>query len=165
MIQRMVDVARSEGLAFDFDRIRPGNTFDAHRLIHLAREHGLQDRTKERLLGAYLEEGQAIADRENLQRLAVEAGLDPGTAKSALQSDAFADAVRADEKEAASLGIHGVPFFVVGGRYALSGAQPAELLLEVIEQAFRELGPQELFSVSEGAVCGPEGCRDANSLE
>ena len=79
-----------------------------------------------------------------------------------MQTDAFADTVRADEMQAASIGIGGVPFFVVGGRYAVSGAQPSELLLEVLERAVRELGPA-LVPFGEGAVCGPGGCDDAGS--
>jgi len=159
MIRRMVDVARGEGLAFDFDRIRPGNTFDAHRLLRLAAERGLQDSVKERLLRGYLEQGVPIGDRDSLERLAVEAGLDADEARSSLDGDAHADEVRADEAEARSLGIRGVPFFVFDGRYAVSGAQPAEVLLRALELASRDR-PVSAAPFAEGAVCGPEGCGD-----
>jgi predicted DsbA family dithiol-disulfide isomerase len=157
MISRMTDVAREDGLDFRFDRIRPGNTFDAHRLIHLAAERGIQDAVKERFLRAYMTEGAAIGDPETLVRLAAEAGLDAEEARATLASDAHAVDVRGDEAEARELGINGVPFFVLGGKYAVSGAQPAELLLRALGQAWKELETRpELFA--EGAACGPDGC-------
>jgi predicted DsbA family dithiol-disulfide isomerase len=156
MIDRMTAVAAGDGLDFHFDRIRPGNTFDAHRLLHLARERGVQPAVKERFLRAYLTEGEAIGDRETLARLAAEAGLDRDEAKRALAGDAFAAAVRADEAEASRLGIHAVPFFVVAGRYGLSGAQPPEVLEDVLASAMRETATQG--GAAEGAACGPDGC-------
>ena len=157
MIARMTETARADGLDFRFDRIRPGNTFDAHRLLHLAGERGMQDAVKERFLLAYMTEGEPIGDPETLVRLAEEAGLDAEEARAALASDAFAAEVRADEDEARELGISGVPFFVLGGKYAISGAQPVELLLRALTVASQELAaPLEAFV--EGAACGPEGC-------
>jgi predicted DsbA family dithiol-disulfide isomerase len=156
MVDRMTEVARADGLDFRFDRIRPGNTFDAHRLIHLAGERGVQDAVKERFLRAYMTEGEAIGDRETLVRLATEAGLDAGEAREVLDSDRYAREVRADEAEASAHGIRGVPFFVLG-RYGVSGAQPAELLLQALTRAWEEqqAAPEVL---AEGAACGPEGC-------
>jgi predicted DsbA family dithiol-disulfide isomerase len=157
MIARMTDVAREDGLDFRFDRIRPGNTFDAHRIIHLAGVRGMQDAVKERYLLAYMTEGEPIGDPEALVRLAAEAGLDAEEVRATLASDAFAADVRADEEEARELGINGVPFFVLGGKYAISGAQPVELLLRALTVASAELAaPLEAFA--EGAACGPDGC-------
>lgn len=158
MITRMTDVARDDGLDFRFDRIRPGNTFDAHRLLHLAGERGTQDALKERLLLGHMTEGVPIGDPETLLRLASEAGLDPDEARATLASDAFAAEVRADEDEAAALGIHGVPFFVLGGKYAVSGAQPTALLLGALEKAWQETAAARPELFAEGAVCGPDGC-------
>jgi predicted DsbA family dithiol-disulfide isomerase len=111
---------------------------------------------KERLLRGYLSEGEAIGDPAVVARLAVDAGLDPERVSAILASDDYARDVRTDEAEANRLGIHGVPFFVIGGRYAVSGAQPAELLGRALRQAWSELAaPVEL---GEGAVCGPDGC-------
>jgi predicted DsbA family dithiol-disulfide isomerase len=155
MIERMVSVAAADGLTFRFDRIRPGNTFDAHRLLHLARERALQGALEERLLRAYMTEGEPIGDPDALARLAAEAGLDVGEVRRVLTSDACAAEVRADEREAQRLGIHSVPFFVLGGRYGISGAQPVEVLHGALETA-RDDGPRR--AVAEGAVCGPEGC-------
>jgi predicted DsbA family dithiol-disulfide isomerase len=105
MIDRMTETAARDGLDFHFEKIRPGNTFDAHRLLHLAHTRGLQDTLKERLFLAYLGEGEAIGDPEVLARLAVEAGLEHDEVRRVLASDAFAAAVRADEEQARSLGI------------------------------------------------------------
>jgi len=156
-IDHLVGVGKADGLALDFEHIRPGNTFDAHRVVHYARQVGLQDAVKERFLRGYLTEGEAIGDPEVVLRLAVDAGLDADRVSAILASDTFAKEVRADEAEAQRLGIRGVPFFVVGGRYALSGAQPAELMGRALEQAWSELAaaPVEL---GEGAACGPDGC-------
>ncbi len=152
---QLCEMARVDGLELRFDRLRPGNTFDAHRLLHLARETGRQGPLKERLLRAYFSEGEPIGQREVLLRLAVEVGLDSAEVSSALESGRFGDAVRNDERQAAELGIQGVPFFVIGERYAISGAQPPELLLTALERAFSELEP---LSYPEGAVCEPESC-------
>jgi predicted DsbA family dithiol-disulfide isomerase len=155
MTERMTEVAAGDGLDFRFDRIRPGNTFDAHRLLHLAGERGLQDALKERLLRAYMTEGARIGDRETLAGLAAEAGLDGGEAQRVLSNDTYAAEVRAEEDDAREIGITGVPFFVIGGRYAVSGAQPADLLLRAIATAWDELPD---VALAEGAVCGPDGC-------
>jgi predicted DsbA family dithiol-disulfide isomerase len=157
MIERMTEVARGDGLDFHFERIRPGNTFDAHRVLHLALERGKQDAVKERFFRAYLSEGEPIGDPETLVRLAAEAGLDAEEVRAALASDAFAREVRADEDDARELGIAGVPFFLLGGRYAVSGAQPAELLLRALTQAWDELAARPVV-LQEGTACGPEGC-------
>ena len=157
MIAHMTEVARADGLDFHFERVRSGNTFDAHRLIHLGAQRGIQDAVKERLLRAYMTEGEPIGDHETLIRLAVEAGLDADEARATLSSDATAAAVRADEREAQELDIRGVPFFVFDQRYAVSGAQPAELLVGALTQAWEALSPKA-DAFADGAVCGPDGC-------
>jgi predicted DsbA family dithiol-disulfide isomerase len=157
MITTMTDVARGDGLDFHFERIRPGNTFDAHRVIHLAAARGLQDAVKERFLRAYLTEGEPIGDPETLVRLASDAGLDAREVRSVLASDAYGQEVRADEGRASELGCRGVPFFLIGGRYALSGAQPPDTLRDAITRAWRE-APDAPQALGEGAACGPDGC-------
>jgi predicted DsbA family dithiol-disulfide isomerase len=129
---QMTELAASEGLEYHLDRTRGGNSFDAHRLIHLAAGHGLQDVMKERLMRAYFTEGEAIGDLDTLARLAEEVGVDPAP----LAGEAYADAVHADEELAARIGIRGVPFFVLDRRYGVSGAQPAELLLQALDKAW-----------------------------
>lgn len=135
MVDRMTAVGAAEGLALDFDRVRPGNTFDAHRVLHLARERGVQGAVKERLLRGYFCEGEFLGDRDALARLAGDAGLEAAEVRRVLDGDAYAAAVRADETEAARDGIHAVPFFVLGGAYAISGAQPVEVLHGALAQA------------------------------
>ncbi len=156
MQERMTDTAASEGLRFRFDIARGGNTFDAHRVLHLAAAHGLQDEMKERVMRGYLGEGELICDHAVLERLAVEVGLPADEVRSVLEGDAYADAVRDDERAAAGLGIHAVPFFVVDRAVGASGAQPPAVLLDLLRQAW----PQEpaIEVVVDGASCGPEGC-------
>jgi predicted DsbA family dithiol-disulfide isomerase len=130
---QMTELAAQEGLEYHFERARGGNSFDAHRLIHLAAAQGKQGEAQERVMRAYFTEGVAIGDREQLIALGDELGLED--ARAALESDQYADAVRADEVLAQRIGIQGVPFFVLDRRYGVSGAQPAELLLQALEKA------------------------------
>jgi predicted DsbA family dithiol-disulfide isomerase len=157
MIDRMTATAAKDGLEFRFDRIRPGNTFDAHRLLHLAHERGRQDALKERLMRAYLTEGQAIGEPEVLAPLAVEVGLDAAEVGDLLAGDRYASEVRQDEALARELGITGVPFFVLAGKLGVSGAQPADVLRGALDRAWAEHKPG-LESFAEGATCGPDGC-------
>jgi predicted DsbA family dithiol-disulfide isomerase len=154
MIDRMAAVGAADGLSLRFDRIRPGNTFDAHRLLHLARERGVQGAVKERLLRAYLTDGEAIGEPEVLARVAAEAGLDPGEARQVLSGEEYASAVRADEDEARRLGIHAVPFFVLAGRYGVAGAQPVEALREALARAAEETA---VGAGEPAAACGRDG--------
>jgi predicted DsbA family dithiol-disulfide isomerase len=135
---RLTDLAAAEGLEYHLDRTAGGNTFDAHRLIQLGAEHGLQDQVKERFLRAYFTESAAIGDPEVLEPLAVEAGLPRDEVSDVLATDQFTDAVREDELTARRYGINGVPFFVLDGRYGVSGAQSSELLLQALTTAWDE---------------------------
>lgn len=157
MIDRMVNTAAQDGIEMRFDHIRPGNTFDAHRLLHLAHERGVQDAMKERLMRAYLTEGKAIGEPEVLRELAREVGLEDAEVGELFDGDRYATEVRQDEAIARELGITGVPFFVMAGRLGVSGAQPADVLLGALDRAWSELrSPVE--PIVEGAVCGPDGC-------
>ena len=159
MIDRMTETAAATGLDFRFDIAQPGNTFDAHRLTHLAAEHGLQDAVVERLMSATFVEGEAIGERDVLVRLAADVGLDAGEVAAALTSEAYASAVRGDEQEAAALGIHAVPFFVVDRTYGVSGAQPPDVLLGVLERAWIDRRRPLLVSGgADGPGCEGDGC-------
>jgi predicted DsbA family dithiol-disulfide isomerase len=138
MNARVVDAAAGEGLHYRYDIAKRGNTFDAHRLIHLAATVGLQPAMKERLMAAYFMEGRAIGDRDTLVELAGEVGIDSDRARATLDSDAYAEDVRADEREATELGITGVPFFVINRRYGVSGAQPPEVMLEALAVGWKD---------------------------
>ena len=138
MFDDVTERAAQLGLDFRFDIARSGNTVDAHRLLHLARESGLQDRLKARLFTAYFTEGQAIGDPATLARLAVEVGLDADEVAELLAGDRFVAEVRADEEEARALQVSGVPFFVIDRRYAVAGAQPPDQLLGALSRAWAE---------------------------
>jgi predicted DsbA family dithiol-disulfide isomerase len=136
MQARVAGIAAEEGLVYRLDRTRPSNTFDAHRLIHFAKSKGRQDVMKERLLRAYFMDGAAPGDPETLVALAVDAGFGEQEARTVVAGDAFEADVRADEERAARLGIRGVPFFLAGEKYGASGAQPVEVLLGLLQQAW-----------------------------
>lgn len=135
---QMTALAAEEGLEYRPDLAQLGNTFDAHRVLHAARAAGLQGQANERLLRGYFSEGRKLTDVDTLVELAADAGLDPETARTALADGSFAEDVREDEREAAAIGITGVPFFVLNRRYAVSGAQPSDLLLQALERTWAE---------------------------
>ncbi len=158
MIDHMTQTAASEGLDFRFDIARTGNTFDAHRLLHLALEHGIQDELKERFDQGTFSEGLSVSDPAELTALAVEVGLDEAEVRDVLAGDRYADAVRADQAQARAYGINGVPFFVVDGRYGVSGAQPAEQIADVLATAWQEKHPVTVLAAGDGEVCEGDSC-------
>ncbi len=158
MIDTMTAQAATEGLDFHFETAVRANTVDAHQVIHLAGLRGVQDAVKERLLRAYFTEGEAVGDRDSLVRLAAEAGLDPAEVRDVLDEGRYVSAVRADEAEAQALGIRGVPFFVVDRKYGVSGAQPAEVLRQVLDRAWSERAPLIPVVGGDATACGPDGC-------
>src|SRR4051812_25528199 len=162
MNAQMTETAAAEGLDFRFDVMRGGNTFDAHRLLHLARDRGKQLELKERLLLATFTEGEPIGDQTALVRLAVDAGLDKAEVTEVLDSNRYADAVRHDEQQAASYGISGVPFFVIDGKYGVSGAQPADVLVQVLEQAYGESRPLTMVGRPDAAADTAGACDDGS---
>jgi predicted DsbA family dithiol-disulfide isomerase len=145
MIDGMIEAGARNGVVLRFDKARPGNTFDAHRLLHLAAERGVQPDLKDSMLRATFTKGLNVADHEVLVELAAGAGLDAAEVRRVLDTDAYAGAVRADERRAADLGITSVPFFVMGG-LGVSGAQPPELLLQVLDDAWAEVDAQSSSS-------------------
>ena len=130
---RVAALAAAEDLGFTADRAT-GNTFDAHRLVHLGRERGAAGPLLRRLYRAYFAEGRPVFDLGTLAEVAAEAGLDPGRAQQALEDGSYGDAVRADEDQARALGITGVPFCVIDGKFGISGAQPAEAFTQALQQ-------------------------------
>jgi len=161
---RVTAMAAEVGLEFRLERARSGNTFDAHRLLHLAAEHGLGGAAKERLLRAYFTEGRAIGVRDELVVLGVELGLDEAEVRAALAADAHADAVRADQREARELGVQGVPFFVIDRRYAVSGAQPEAVFADALTRAWAERSPTlEALGAETDAACVDEACAVPNA--
>jgi len=152
MIDRMTQAGADDGIEFRFDIARPGNTFDAHRVLHLAADHGRQHETKQRFLAGYHSEGVPIADHGAITALAVDAGLVEDEIADVLATDRYADAVRADEGQAHEYGISGVPFFVFEQRVGVSGAQPTEHLLQGLRQAHTLPGEDADAATSEAAT-------------
>ncbi|MFG2645395.1 DsbA family oxidoreductase [Streptomyces sp. NPDC048370] len=130
--------AHSEGLGYRTEGRDHGNTFDIHRLLHLAKERGRQNELLDLAYRANFAEERSVFDAETLVRLGVEAGLDETEVRAVLADEtAYAQAVREDEREAAELGANGVPFFVLDRRYGISGGQPAEVFTQALEQAWQ----------------------------
>lgn len=153
--------AAAEGLEYRTRDRDHGNTFDMHRLLHLAKARGKQDELIQLFYRAnFAEERSVFAEgEERLVELAVAAGLDADDARKVLADpDAYADDVRADEREAAELGANGVPFFVLDRKYGISGAQPAEVFTQALTQAWGERPPLKLIEDNGAEACGPDGC-------
>jgi predicted DsbA family dithiol-disulfide isomerase len=142
MIDRVVGIARSAGLDYDYDALQHTNTIKAHQLLHYAKERGLQLEMKERLLSAYFVEGRHVGRVDDLADLAAEIGLDRSDVARSLDDDEYLEAVRADMVQARQYGINGVPFFVIDGRYGISGAQPPEAFVEVLTRAAADRAEQ-----------------------
>jgi len=160
MMDRVARIATEEGLRFDYADATHTKTVDAHRLLHLALAEGgpeLQRRLKEALLDAYFAHGRSMGDRSVLREVAVSVGLEPSRVDRLLASDEYADEVQADIAQARAYGISGVPFFVIDGRYGVSGAQPTEVFTQVLGRAWAEAHPA-VELVADGATCGPDGC-------
>lgn len=160
MVDRVEATGAEAGVLINSAISRPGNSFDAHRVIHLAAEHGIQNDVKTRFLRGYLTEGMPVSDHDALTEAAVEAGLDKNDVTDVLTSNRYADDVRADEQAAMDLGVTGVPFFVLDGRFAVPGAQSVDTLTAALERAWTTRAPQVLIPLDEnpGNVCGPDGC-------
>ncbi|MGO1319627.1 MAG: DsbA family oxidoreductase [Galactobacter sp.] len=164
--EQMAAQAAAVGLEFNWRAAVPGNTFNAHRLIQLAATQGLADAAEERFKKAYFSEGVNVEDLAQLRRLALEVGLDAADVDRVLGSDEFAAAVRADEAQAAELGVRGVPFFVIDSKYGIPGAQPVEAFSQVLNQVWeKEHSAPKLVDPLAGAAaggaapaCGVNGC-------
>ncbi|GAB4129608.1 MAG: protein disulfide isomerase FrnE [Sideroxydans sp.] len=142
MNARVTAAAREVGLDYQLERARPGNTLDAHRLLHFAAARQLGDAASERLMRGYFVESLPIGDREALARLAPEFGIPQHEARALLESNAYTEAVRADEARAADFGITGVPCFVIDEHIVIAGAQPVEVFADTLRQAWRESGAE-----------------------
>lgn len=132
--------AKELGLDYNMDDVVLTNTFDAHRLIRFAEQHGLMQQMTERLFKAYFTDGLHVGDHAVLADLAEEVGLDRAEAGQMLAGDSFGEQVRADEHQAAKLQIRGVPYFVFDRRYAVSGAQSPEALLGALRKTAEAAG-------------------------
>ena len=135
MLRNVTDIAASVGLEYDFDSVHQTNTVLAHELLHYAKAHDRQQEMKERLLSAYFVEGRHVGHVDDLVALAADIGLDANDVRHALTSHTYRDAVAADMAHARAYGINGVPFYVIDGRYGVSGAQDPQVFADVLAQA------------------------------
>lgn len=157
MNDSMAKMAAEVGLEFNFDKAVINNTLDAHRLLHLAKEKGLQNEMKERLFCAYYTEGKNIGDVETLVQLGEEIGLSAGEIKEMLRTDINKEEVLQDQHVAAQVGARGVPFFVFNDRYAVSGAQPAEVFTQVLDKVWKEEKPVLVDETNSSGFCTTDG--------
>ena len=152
------------GLEYNFEKWVSANTFDAHRLAQFAAERGKGTEMTERLFYAHFTEAKNLGDRETLLALAEEVGFDRAEAAAALERDDLAERVRSDEREAAELGVRGVPFFVIDRKYAVSGAQPVAVFVGALNKAWDErkasltvVGGGDAAVCEDGSCAVPEG--------
>jgi len=160
MNDHVTGMAAEVGLTYDFDKAVVANSFNAHRLSHLAKKHGLGEAAEEALFKAYFTEGKNIDDTDTLIELGVAIGLNADELKQTLSSDAFADAVKHDIAEAQQLGIQGVPFFVFNNKYGISGAQAVPVFTQTLEKSFAEWQQENSkpkLTIIEGESCSPDG--------
>ena len=138
MHERIIQTAKAAGLTYHLDKAIVANSYDAHKMIQLAKTKGLGDVAEERLFLAYFTEGADMGNPEQLLKLGKEIGLTEADILEALESDEYAYRVRQDIQEAQSIGVTGVPFFVFNRKYGVSGAQPPQIFLQTLEQSFKE---------------------------
>src|SRR5450755_1761150 len=138
MHERVIQTAKNAGLDYRFDKAIVANSFDAHKMIQLAKEKGLGNAAEEKLFHAYFTEGRDFGDHDTLISIGKEIGLSAEDIKSVLASEEYAEKVEQDIQEATEIGVQGVPFFVFDRKYAVSGAQPPEYFLQALNQSYTE---------------------------
>jgi len=153
MIDQVAGIAAQVDLHYDYDALRHTNTVKAHQVIHLAKQHGKQLEMVERLFAAYFERGEHVGQDDSLADLAAEVGIDRDEVRATLRDDSQLAAVRADQSQAQAYGINGVPFFVIDGKYGVSGAQDPAAFEQVLRQvvALRESTPAEVAEAAQRA--------------
>ena len=156
----VTDIAKKVGLTYNMEKSIVANSFDAHRLSHLAKKYNKQDALEERLFLAYFTEGKNTADHDTLIAIGVEIGLEENEIKSMLESNEFSAQVNRDILEAQMVGARGVPFFVFDRKYAVSGAQDPAAFEQVLNTIWEEQTKLTPITLNENAgdVCGPDGC-------
>ncbi|MFT5252711.1 MAG: putative DsbA family dithiol-disulfide isomerase [Flavobacteriales bacterium] len=161
MVDNMTQNAKNTGLDFQLGKAILANSYKAHRLLHLAKKHGLGDELKELLLKAYMTEGKNVDDTDTLIALGEVAGINRELIEGVLNSDAYGQEVKKDIAMAQQIGVQGVPFFVFDNKYAVSGAQHVETFVKTLEKVWEEgnFGPQlTVLNTNEGDSCGVDGC-------
>lgn len=159
MLEHLKNVGQEVGIDFKQDISIPVNTLKAHRLSHFAQAQGKGNEIEEALFKAHFTEGKNVGNDDVLLSIIEEIGLDKEQAKQFLATNDMLNDVQADIEEANALGISGVPFFVIDRKYGVSGAQPSDVFVDAITQAFQENQPKfEMKGNNDVNSCGPEGC-------
>ncbi|WP_114820151.1 DsbA family oxidoreductase [Chryseobacterium sp. KLBC 52] len=159
MLGQVTQMGKGAGIDFNFGKTLITNTFSAHKLLHLAKKHNKSNEMEEALFIAHFIDGKNVGDTEVLVALAESLGIDKEEARQAITTDQLDDEVNQDIQEARNNGISGVPFFVLNGKYAVSGAQPAEVFENALQQTYKEtVSPFKDLSGENGASCDAEGC-------
>jgi len=158
MQRNIAAMAAEEGIQFNWENANSGNTFNAHRIIHLAQSKGLGSEAKEAFFYSYMTQGLPIGERETIEDVAARIGLNPVEVEDVLNSEEYADFVKFDEDVARDqLKVTGVPFFVFDQRIALAGAQPREVFLQVFEKALEAPQPVNV-KAEDAAICKDDLC-------
>lgn len=159
---QLADMAAKEGLEFNFDKAIVANSFKAHVLTHLAKKYGKQDEVEELLFQAYFTLGHNIDDLKVLAEIGSRVGISEQEYLQVLESNLLQQEVNSDIREAAELGVRGVPFFVYDRKYAISGAQATELFVQTLQKAYQEWAVENSgISIENGddaSSCGIDGC-------
>jgi predicted DsbA family dithiol-disulfide isomerase len=160
MQRGIAERAHAVGLEFDTTNASVTNTFDAHRLVHLAREQGLDRELLHALMRGYFAHGLKAGDPEALVAVATGVGLDEARVREVLAGDEFTSAVKADEAKARSIGVQGVPFFLIDGKYAVQGAQPVEAFTQALDEVWAKENPIQVLGgdSADAAVCTDDSC-------
>ncbi len=160
-IAHVTGIAKQVDLSFHFDKAVVANSFDAHRLSHLAKKYGKQNELEEKLFSAYFTEGKNTADHDSLLQIGIEIGLDKTEVSELLKSNQYAEEVEQDIYESQQVGVRGVPFFVLDRKYAVSGAQESSTFLQALTKSYEEHekeNPIKLVNTDNDGTCGPDGC-------
>jgi predicted DsbA family dithiol-disulfide isomerase len=159
---QVTQMAKQEGLVYNFDKCIVANSFKAHVLIHFAKKYGQQEAVEELLFQSYFTDGNNIDDIEVLKGIAKKVGVDATAYEQAVLEGALNDEVKLDIHEAQQIGMQGVPFFVYDRKYAVSGAQPVELFIQTLDKSFAEWQTTnsqiQIQNNTDGSSCGPYGC-------
>lgn len=161
MLSNMTENAKNSGLDFHFEKAILANSYNSHRLLHLAKEHNVGDSLKELLFKAYLTDGKDVNDLETLSQLGQKVGLSKEIVEATLHSDQYGDAVKNDIAVAQKIGVQGVPFFVFDNKYAVSGAQHVETFVKTLDKVWEEgnfASKLTMLNSETGDNCGIDGC-------
>jgi predicted DsbA family dithiol-disulfide isomerase len=158
MISQVTQMGAGAGIDFRFEKALITNTFSAHKILHLAKEYNKANEMEEALFIAHFIDGKNVGDHETLVSLAASLGIGQEEARQVLHSDAFDAEIGKDIEEAGINGVSGVPFFILNGKYAVSGAQPAELFVSALQQTYDETVAPLKIRTDNGASCDADGC-------